>query len=86
MVGLNDDVVASKAPPLRHVAEHDDFAPDENIQALEDGMRKAGRAVTIHRYPGTGHWFAEPSKSAYRPEAAELAFERTLAFLRDALR
>jgi len=34
----------------------------------------------MHRYPGTGHWFAEPSRDAYRA-AADLAFTRTLAFL-----
>jgi dienelactone hydrolase len=36
-------------------------------------------------YPGTGHWFAEPSRDAYRPDAAELAFERTVGFLREHL-
>ena len=72
----------SKAALLGHFAEHDDFEPDENITALEDGLRDAGREVTIHRYPGTGHWFAEPSRDAYRADAAELAFERTVAFLR----
>jgi carboxymethylenebutenolidase len=72
----------SKAALLGHFAEHDYFEPDENIKALEDGLRDAGREVTIHRYPGTGHWFAEPSRDAYQREAAELAFERTVAFLR----
>jgi len=45
----------------------------------------AGRDVVLHRYPGTGHWFAEPSRAAHRPEAAELAFERTVAFLTEHL-
>ena len=71
----------SSAPLLGHFAETDDFEPVENVRALEDGFREAGRAVTIHIYPGTGHWFAEPSRDAYRPAAAELAFERTIAFL-----
>jgi carboxymethylenebutenolidase len=77
-----DFLAKSNAPLLGHFAEHDDFEPDEGIQALEAGLQSAGREVTIHRYPGTGHWFAEPSRDAYRPEAAELAFERTLSFLR----
>ena len=81
-----DFLAKSKAPLLGHFAEDDDFEPDENILALEDGLRTAGREVTIHRYPGTGHWFAEPSRDAYRAEAAELAFERTVAFLRGQLR
>ena len=41
--------------------------------------------MTIHRYPDTGHWFAEPSRDAYRPAAADLAFERTVTFLRQRL-
>jgi carboxymethylenebutenolidase len=48
-------------------------------------LRSAGRDVVFHRYLGTGHWFAEPSRDAYRADAAELAFERTVAFLRKQL-
>jgi carboxymethylenebutenolidase len=72
----------STAAVLGHFAETDQFESDEGIAELEDTLRSAGREVTIHRYPGTGHWFAEPSRDAYRPEAADLAFDRTVAFLR----
>jgi carboxymethylenebutenolidase len=70
---------------LGHFAENDPYEPEESVAEFEEGLRSAGRDVTIHRYPGTGHWFAEPSKDAYRPEAAELAFERTVAFLQEQL-
>jgi carboxymethylenebutenolidase len=69
-------------PVLGHFAEDDPYETDETVTAFEQGLRDAGRDVTIHRYPGTGHWFAEPSRDAYRREAAELAFDRTVAFLR----
>jgi carboxymethylenebutenolidase len=72
----------SSAAVLGNFAETDQFESDEGIAELEETVRAAGREVTIHRYPGTGHWFAEPSRDAYRPEAADLAFERTVAFLR----
>jgi carboxymethylenebutenolidase len=75
----------SSAAVLGHFAETDQFESDEGITELEDLVRAAGREVTIHRYPGTGHWFAEPSRDAYRPEAADLAFERTVAFLQEHL-
>jgi carboxymethylenebutenolidase len=76
----------AQVPVLGHFAETDPYETDETVAEFEEGLRSAGREVTIHRYPGTGHWFAEPSKDAYRREAAELAFERTVAFLREQLR
>src|SRR5919109_5382684 len=77
-------IAEATAPLLGHFAEHDPFTSEDDIRELEEAYRKAGRAITTYRYPGTGHWFAEPSRDAYRPEAAELAFERTVAYLRDA--
>ncbi len=74
-------VEQSSAAVQGHFAESDQFESDEGIAELEGSLRAAGREVTIHRYPGTGHWFAEPSRDAYVPEDADLAFERTVAFL-----
>lgn len=76
----------SSAAVQGHFAETDQFESDEGIVELEEGVRAAGRDVEIHRYPGTGHWFAEPSRDAYVPEAADLAFERTVDFLRTHLK
>ena len=73
------------APLLGHFAEEDPYTSEAEIDELEEAYRKAGREITTYRYPGTGHWFAEPSRDAYRPEAAELAFERTVAFLKGRL-
>jgi carboxymethylenebutenolidase len=81
-VYTGDHLARSSAAVLGHFAETDQFESDEGIAELEAGIRAAGREVTIHRYPGTGHWFAEPSRDASVPEAADLAFERTVAFLR----
>lgn len=54
-------------------------------KSQETARRAAGlmpRPVTFHRYGGTGHWFFEHDRAqAYDPEAASLAWERTLAFL-----
>jgi len=78
-------VEQSTAAVHGHFAESDQFESDEGIAELEASLRSAGREVTIHRYPGTGHWFAEPSRDAYRAEAADLAFGRTVDFLREHL-
>jgi carboxymethylenebutenolidase len=72
----------ASVPVLGHFAETDPYESEEAIVAFERTLRSAGRDVVIHRYPGTGHWFAEPSKDAYRADAADLAFERTVTFLR----
>jgi carboxymethylenebutenolidase len=72
----------ASVPVLGHFAETDPYETEEGIAAFEETLRSAGRDVVIHRYTGTGHWFAEPSRDAYRAEAADLAFERTVAFLR----
>jgi carboxymethylenebutenolidase len=77
------DYSRSKADYLGHFAENDQFEPKSGVDALEADLRRAGRPVTFHRYPGTGHWFFEPDRpDAYNPEAASLAWDRTLAFLR----
>ena len=53
--------------------------------ASEDALRDAGRRIVIHRYPGTGHRFAEASQDAWRRDAANLAFDGTVAFLTEHL-
>lgn len=76
------DYTASKAEYLGHFAETDEFESEADVNNLEESLRAAGRKVTFHRYPGTGHWFFEPDRAqAYNPAAASLAKDRTLAFL-----
>ena len=83
--GTDDgDYRTARAAYLGHFAEHDDFEPLEAVRALEGRISAAGRDVTFHVYPGTGHWFFEPNQpEAYDAPAAELAWERTLAFLNE---
>jgi carboxymethylenebutenolidase len=82
--GTDDgDYRTARAAYLGHFAEHDDFEPLEAVRALETKIRAAGREVTFHVYPGTGHWFVEPNRpDAYNAAAADLVWERTLAFLK----
>jgi carboxymethylenebutenolidase len=77
------DFSRSRASFLGHFAENDDFEPLAGVDELGETLRQAGRPVTFHVYPGTGHWFFEPDrKQAYDAAAASLAWDRTLAFLR----
>ena len=80
------DEASGTAPVLGHFAEADPYEDDAWVAQFEEALRSQGRAVAFHRYPGTGHWFAEPSRDAYRADAAELALARTLEFLDRTLR
>ena len=77
---------SSKAAYLGHFAENDEFEPLSNVNALEELLKAAGRPVTFYVYSGTGHWFVEPDRTdAYNEAAANLAWDRTLAFLRQTI-
>jgi carboxymethylenebutenolidase len=77
------DFSSSRAAYLGHFAENDEYEPLSNVDELEADLRRAGRPVTFYRYGGTGHWFCEPDRpQAYNQAAEQLAWERTLAFLK----
>lgn len=77
------DFTDVRAAYLGHFAEADEWEPEEAVRHLEQQLRAAGTEVSFHRYPGSGHWFFEPSRpDAYNAAAAALAWERTIAFLR----
>ena len=79
----DDDFSNSRADYLGHFAEEDEYEPQANVDNLEQALGRAGCSVTFHRYPNTGHWFFEPDRTdAYNQAAADLAWERTLAFLK----
>ena len=80
------DYSTARAAYLGHFAEQDEFEPPTNVDSLEQSLRRAGRSVTFYRYRDTGHWFFEPDRlDAYNEAAANLAWERTLTFLRTSL-
>jgi carboxymethylenebutenolidase len=78
------EFAASQAAYQGHFAEADPYEPETYVNSLEAYLREVGRPVTFYRYPGVGHWFFEPDRTdAYNQAAAALAWERTLAFLRN---
>lgn len=80
------DFTTARAAFQGHFAPGDPWEPDEGVAQLEAAMGEAGREVQLHRYPGTGHWFFEADRpDAYDAAAAELAWERTVSFLRERL-
>ena len=79
--GFTTDFSHMKSRVLGHYAEQDEWAPFEGTLEMERAMRAAGVDVTIHRYPGTAHWFMEEDRPEYDAAAASLAWDRTLDFL-----
>lgn len=80
------DYTRSQAAYLGHFAVGDPYESEEYLQQMEGEMRAAGRETQIHRYEGVGHWFFESDRpDAYNQAAADLAWERTVAFLRERL-
>lgn len=80
------DLSRSKAAFLGHFAENDAYEPREGIEELRAALQAKGLPATFYIYEGTTHWFFEPDRpDAYAPEAAKLAWERTVVFLRQQL-
>jgi carboxymethylenebutenolidase len=76
----------SKAAFQGHFAESDPYEPEAGVRELERNLRSADRPTTFYTYPGTGHWFFENDRpDAYNAQAAQLAWERTIAFLHEQL-
>lgn len=69
----------SACPVMLHFGAEDSHIGKDQIEAV----RSAHPEVTIFEYAGAGHAFnREPDPSSYKPEAAKLARERTIEFLR----
>ena len=79
------DVPRIQAPLLLHFAE-----TDPRINAAWPGYQAAlaahGKRYEAHFYPGTQHGFHNDSTPRYDAAAAALAWERSVAFLRESLR
>jgi carboxymethylenebutenolidase len=72
-----------KGAVLGHFAEEDGSYTREQIEGLEQELREAGVNVEFFWYPGTHHaFFNDDRLEVHRPEAAQLAWDRTVAFFR----
>lgn len=80
-----EDVPKIKAAMLIHYAGNDERI-NAGIPAFEEALKKAGVEYAIHMYEGAGHAFMNDTGQRYNKEAAELAWERTVAFLQNKLK
>ena len=82
------DVSEVTAAQQWHFAENDEFVPDEWRERFRQEVQQLNRAdIELYVYAGTEHAFFNVSRpEAYKKEAAELAWERMLAFFGKYLR
>lgn len=79
------DFAGSESTYLVHLAEEDEFISDDEAVFMEATMGLEGLSADVRRYPGTKHGFGDPDSDNFDPEAFELAWQRTVAFLDDRL-
>ncbi len=72
-----EDVPKIKAPLLLHFAEHD-ARINETWPAYEAALKAQGKTYEAYLYPGTNHGFHNDSTPRYDPDAADLAWRRTV--------
>ncbi len=77
------DFANSHAAYQFHRAENDTYEPPANFEQVRQSLRAAGKQAEFYTYPGTTHWFFESDRpDAYNAEAANLAWQRTVEFLK----
>lgn len=81
-----DEVPAIRARLLLNYAGLDDRI-NAGVPPYEAALKAAGKDYRLYTYPGVQHAFHNDTNAArYDAAAAKLSWDRTVAFLRDALR
>lgn len=80
-----EEVEQIEAPLLLHYAGLDERI-NAGIHAFREALEAAGKEYTIHMYEGVNHAFNnDTSEARYNKEAADLAWGRTVDFLKEKL-
>jgi carboxymethylenebutenolidase len=80
------DVPKIRASLLLHYADPDDRI-NQGIPEFESALKKAGTDYRLHLYKGAQHGFNNDAEtSRYHHEAAETAWQRSIAFLNEKLK
>jgi carboxymethylenebutenolidase len=79
-----EQVAAIHAPLLLHYAGLDQRV-DAGIPAYEAALKAAGKQFTIYIYPNVNHAFNNDTGRVYNKPAADLAWSRSIAFLKQHL-
>lgn len=75
-----DRLATLDMPILGIFGAEDQGIPVAQVRTFEQRLDSLGANATVEIYEGAGHAFANPSGERYVPEAAEDAWQKTLAF------
>ena len=81
LVTDRDRLATLQMPIQGHFGALDTRPSPETVQEFEAALNDLGKTAQIYTYENANHAFANPSGNRYNPEAAELAWERTIDFL-----
>jgi carboxymethylenebutenolidase len=71
-----------RVPLILHFANRDDWCTPAAVDELEKGLSAASAKYELYRYDADHAFVNEKRPEVYDAEAAELAWDRTLAFLK----
>ena len=75
------DVAATMhAPLLGHFGEEDSSITPSMVAELRESLKQNNKTAELYVYEHAGHAFNNDTRESYRPEAADLAFKRTLSW------
>ena len=86
-VGIQDALKEAeniKEPILLHIAEEDEFVDKKAQKKIQKKLSSNSRAM-LFSYPGANHAFSRQGGAHYNAEAAKLADQRSLDFLKQNL-
>jgi carboxymethylenebutenolidase len=82
-----DSLDGLQASVLYHWAGADDTVSEADVESFSRAATERTKRVTVHRYAGTPHAFCnETRKDAYRADAAQQAWDRTVEFLAESFK
>lgn len=76
------DFQRTEASYQLHMAEDDAMLDPDELALMQASFGLAGRPVELHTYEGVAHHFAEQGTPNFDRDAADLAWQRTVEFLR----
>jgi carboxymethylenebutenolidase len=82
---VNPEVSKLSGPVLAHFGRRDKSVNEQTARALVDRIRAAGKTVEAYFYDAEHAFFNDQRPEVYHRPSAELAWDRTIEFLRRAL-